>query len=155
MVIGEGDHVARALRVQACARVVPLLRGGAAREQPIDARDVVRAVALALAAPGFEGGAALDLAGPESLTRRELLLRCAALHGRRPRVLAVPLGLELALAGLLERLLADPPLTRAMIGVLDRDDDIDPGEACRRLGLSLTPLDETLRRCVGPGSETA
>ena len=42
-----------------------------------------------------------------------------------------------------------------MLGVLDHDDDIDPRPACARLGLALTPLDETLRRCVGPGSEAA
>jgi NADH dehydrogenase len=155
MVIGEGDHAARTLRAQTRARVVPLLRGGAAREQPIDARDVVRAVVLALAAPGMDGGVALDLAGPESLTRRDLLMRCAALYGRHPRVISVPLGLELAVAGLLERLLADPPVTRAMLGVLARDDEIDPSDSCRRLGLTLTPLGETLRRCVGPGSEPA
>jgi hypothetical protein len=37
-----------------------------------------------------------------------------------------------------------------MLGVLNHDDDVDPAEACRRLGLELTPLDEALRRCVGP-----
>jgi DNA-binding GntR family transcriptional regulator len=35
-----------------------------------------------------------------------------------------------------------------MLGVLDHDDRIDPTEATRRLGLSLTPLDEALRRCL-------
>jgi len=154
MVIGEGDVAARMLRAQARARLVPLVRGGAAREQPIDARDLVLAVLLALLQPGLEGSA-LDLAGPESLSRRELLLRCAALHGRRPRILPVPLGAALAFAGLLERVLPDPPVTRAMLGVLERDDEIDPAPACRRLGLSLTPLSETLRRCAGPGAERA
>ena len=42
-----------------------------------------------------------------------------------------------------------------MLGVLDHDDDIDPKPCCDRLGLKLTPLDETLRLCVGPGSEGA
>ena len=54
---------------------------------------------------------------------------------------------------LAEKLLANPPLTRAMLGVLDHDDDIDPKPACDALGIQLTPLDETLLRCVGPGSE--
>jgi hypothetical protein len=65
-----------------------------------------------------------------------------------PRVLALPRSLALAGAWLAERLLADPPVTRAMLGVLDHDDRIDPAEACRRLGITLTPLDETLRRCL-------
>ena len=149
MVLGPGDFVARALSGQARARVVPLLRGGASREQPIDAGDVVAAIIAGLSRPGLDD-AALDLAGPESITRRELLERCAALYRNRPRVLPIPLALELALAFAFEKLLADPPLTRAMVGVLDHDDDVDAREACERLGIELTPLDETLRRCVGP-----
>ena len=54
-----------------------------------------------------------------------------------------------------EKLLSDPPLTRAMLGVLDHDDEIDPKPACDELGIQLTPLGETLLRCVGPGSEQA
>ena len=34
-----------------------------------------------------------------------------------------------------------------MLEVLEHDDRVDPGPACRALGLTLTPLDETLRRC--------
>jgi hypothetical protein len=59
------------------------------------------------------------------------------------------------LAALFERVFANPPLTRAMLGVLERDDQIDPGPACTRLGITLTPLEATLRRCVGPDAETA
>jgi uncharacterized protein YbjT (DUF2867 family) len=149
MVLGEGDFASRALRGQARARLVPLLRGGASCEQPIYAGDVVEAIVAGVTRPGLDD-VALDLAGPEPLTRRELLARSAALHGARPRVLPVPLGLNLALAFLLEKLSANPPLTRAMLGVLNHDDRVDASEACRRLGLALTPLDEVLRRCVGP-----
>jgi hypothetical protein len=39
-------------------------------------------------------------------------------------------------------------MTRAMFDVLQHDDRVDPGPACKRLGLALTPLDETLRRHV-------
>ena len=66
MVIGAGDFVSRTLRRQARARVVPLLRGGSGREQPIDADDVVAAILAGLERPGL-GREALDLAGPESL----------------------------------------------------------------------------------------
>jgi NADH dehydrogenase len=153
MVIGAGDLVARTLRNQARARVVPLLRGGSGREQPIDGEDVVAAILAGLARRG--GSLALDLAGPESLSRRDLLERTARLWGRRPLALPVPYALEYALAFLAEKLLANPPLTRAMLGVLDHDDEIDPKPACDALALQLTPLGETLLRCVGPGSELA
>jgi 2-alkyl-3-oxoalkanoate reductase len=118
------------------------VRGGATLEQPIDARDLVHALELALVAPVERE--ALDLAGPESLTHRALVLRVAALLGRRPRIVPLPLAAASALAFAMERLAAEPPLTRAMLGVLEHDDRIDPLPAARRLGLELTPLDDTL-----------
>jgi uncharacterized protein YbjT (DUF2867 family) len=102
----------------------------------------VRALEAALAADVER--AALDLAGPEPLTHRALVLRVAALLGRRPRIVPLPLAAAFALAFAFERLAADPPLTRAMLGVLEHDDRIDPLPAARRLGLALTPLDDTL-----------
>jgi NADH dehydrogenase len=152
MVLAAGDYASRALRGQAQSRVVPLLRGGTGREQPIDANDVVNAILRGIDLPG-SSDLALDLAGPESLSRRELLERCAALYDNHPRVLPVPAFFVNAFARLLEMLTANPPLTRAMVGVLDHDDDIDPGRACEQLGLSLTPLDETLAACVGPETD--
>ena len=149
MVLGPGDFASNALRAQAQAHVVPLLRGGTGREQPIDADDVVSAVIRAIDLEG-EGSLALDLAGPESLSRRELLDRSATLYGNRPRVIPLPFSALNAVAFALERLSANPALTRGMLGVLDHDDDIDPSRACGRLGLELTPLDSTLAKCVGP-----
>jgi NADH dehydrogenase len=154
MVLGPGDFASRALRAQARSRFVPLLRGGAGREQPIDADDVVSAILSGIERPNLDD-VALDLAGPESLSRRELLERTAALWGMRPTVIPIPLRLELAVAFLLETLLPDPPLTRAMVGVLDHDDVVDAEKACEHLGIHLTPLDQTLRRCIGPEESDA
>jgi NADH dehydrogenase len=149
MVLGEGDFASRALAGRARAPIALLTRGGRSLEQPIYAGDVVEALVAGVTRPDLDD-LALDLGGPEALPARELLRRAAALWGRTPRVLPVPRFLPFALAALLERLSKDPPVTRAMLGVLDHDDEVDPGEATRRLGIELTPLDETLRRCVGP-----
>lgn len=150
MVIGGDDRATAALRARARARVVPLVRGGASLEQPIDAADVVEAIVAALARPAL-AGRILDLVGPESLSRRALVERAARLAGARgPVVLPVPLLAACVFAGLAEHLSADPPLTRAMLGVLEHDDHADPTPACAALGLALTPLDETLRRLAGP-----
>jgi len=142
MVLGPGEAGAAALRAQATAPFALLVRGGATLEQPIDARDLVRALELALDADVERS--ALDLAGPESLSHRALVSRVAALLGRRPRVVPLPFAAADALAWCFERLAAEPPLTRAMLGVLEHDDHIDPAPAARRLGLALTPLDRTL-----------
>ena len=42
-----------------------------------------------------------------------------------------------------------------MLEVLEHDDRVDAEAAAKRLGITLTPLDETLRRCVGPQVEAA
>ncbi len=147
MVLGGDDPASRALRARARARTVLLLGGGASREQPIDAGDVAAAIEAALRSPE-RASRLLELAGPESLPHRELLRRAAAQIGGRPRIVPVPAGLVRALAALAERLLANPPVTRPMLEVLLHDDQVDPEPACRELGITLTPLDETLRRVL-------
>jgi NADH dehydrogenase len=147
MVLGAGDAAARALRREARAKRTALVRGGATREQPIGADDVADAILAGLVRPGLDG-VALDLAGPESLTHRELLERAAALLGCSVSVRSIPLFAARFGALLAEKLLADPPITRAMLGVLQQDDDVDTSRACSLLGIELTPLEEVLRRCL-------
>jgi NADH dehydrogenase len=148
MVLGGDEPATWALRARARARVVALVRGGASLEQPIDASDVVEAIAAALVRPEL-AGRALDLAGPESVPRHELIRRAAVLAGRTPpRIVSIPLWMVRAFAALCERFSANPPITTAMLGVLEHDDRVDPASACRALGLALTPLDETLRRSL-------
>ncbi|MGI9430885.1 MAG: NAD(P)H-binding protein [Myxococcota bacterium] len=147
MVLGPGEIAAHALRGRASAPITFAIRGGRSLEQPIDGDDLVRAIVSAL---GDESGEsqALDLAGPESLPSHELVRRAAALLGTSPRTVPIPLGLVRFAAACFERFSADPPLTRAMLGVLEHDDAIDPGPACRALGIELTPLDVSLRRAL-------
>ena len=152
MVLGAGDAAAQALRREAGAKRTALVRGGATREQPIGADDVADAIAAALVHPELDRGA-LDLAGPESLTHRELLERAAALLGSSVRVRSIPLFAARFAALLAEKLRAEPPITRAMLGVLQQDDDVDTRLVCDLLGIELTPLDEVLRRCLTPETE--
>jgi uncharacterized protein YbjT (DUF2867 family) len=149
MVLGRDDYASASLRKQATASTLPLLGAGRSLQQPIDARDVIAAVSGALAAPTPIHGA-LDLGGPECLSHRELVLRAADLHGRRPVILPIPVAAARLGVAILERVLANPPMTLAMFDVLQHDDRVVAGPACKRLGLELTPLDETLRDCVGP-----
>lgn len=149
MVIGEDEPATHALRARARRPVVFLLDGGQRLDQPIDARDVIAAIGTILEHPPA-AGSILELAGPEALPYRELLTRAAALWGRTPRAVALPLPLAQLVARWAERWLDDPPLTAAMLDVLARDDAIDPKPACDALGLELTPLAETLSRWVGP-----
>jgi NADH dehydrogenase len=147
MVLGTDDPASHALRAQARDGVVPLVRGGASLEQPIDAHDVVAAIVGALGRPEL-AGRVLELAGPESLPRRELVRRAAALRGAVPRIVPIPYALVRIFAALAERLSASPPLTTPMLEVLEHDDRVDQRPACSALGIALTPLDDTLRRLL-------
>lgn len=148
MVLGEGDRASGALARRVRAKRVFLLRADSL-EQPVYAGDVTAALAQALA---FDDprDTLFELAGPESLTRRALIARAAAAAGRSPTVHSLPLALGLAFAGLLETLGRTPPVSRDMLRVLDHDDAIDPAPAAAALGVTLTPLDEMLRRCIVP-----
>ena len=149
MVLGRGDAAAQALGNMARGPLMFLMGGGATLQQPIDARDVIAAIAGALHSP-VTVDRVLSLGGPESLSHRDLLRRAAALTGGKPRVISVPFGLVRGVAALMERLISHPALTRAFLGVLQHDDRVDASEACKQLGIELTPLDETLRHCLSP-----
>ncbi len=143
MVLGEGDYAARSLAVRARkARSFGFRMDSL--EQPIYAGDVTQA--LQAATVGAYGRVLLG--GPEVLSRRALVQRAAAVLGRQTRVISLPVGLGMALAAVLERISANPPVTRAMLGVLDHDDDAPSEAAASALGITLTPLDEMLRRTV-------
>jgi len=150
MVVGSGDHAAAALERRARAGRVRLVGGGASLEQPIAADDVIDAILAGLERDGLDD-VALDLAGPESLSHRALVERAAALLSTNVKVGSIPAGLVRLFAAAAERFAANPPLTPAMLGVLEHDDDVDPAPACRRLGITLTPLDEALRRAFTDG----
>ncbi|TDJ23730.1 MAG: hypothetical protein E2O59_13630 [Gammaproteobacteria bacterium] len=146
MVLGEDDYATRALNKKAHKTWNVILRASS-REQPIYAEDVVSAIVAGLSNPGLINRR-VRLAGPESLTRRALTQRGATVVGRRTHVISLPVGLGYTMAYIMEKVLAHPPLTRAMLGVLDHDDDIDPFIGANELGMSLTPLDEILRHCL-------
>lgn len=151
MVLGEGDFAARALFHRSRSAFSVQFRSGSL-EQPIYAGDVLAAVLGGLAQSGSaEEGQTVthDLAGPESLSRADLTRRAAQVMGvNAPMILSLPVGLGLFVAGLLERVSGNPPVTRAMLGVLDHDDHIDPGPAASALGITLTSLNDALRRCL-------
>ena len=153
MVIGPNDYASASLRKEAQSRVVSLAGGGRTLQQPIDSQNVIDAILAALQVEHSEDRQ-FDLGGPESLTHRDLIQRAGRFYGRKPWVLPIPLSLARFFVGLLEGAAKNPPITRAMFEILQHDDQIDPTPCCSELGISLTPLDETLASYVGPESQT-
>ena len=64
------------------------------------------------------------------------------------KVFSLPLFLGYALARIFEMLFSYPPITSAMLGVLDHDDDIDPLPSCKELDIKLTTLDAMLETTI-------
>ena len=144
-VLGEGDYASLALGRRASAPVSFTFRAGSF-EQPVYAGDVVDAIMALLEMT--DAPELVELAGPERVTRRELTRRAGRALGRRTLLISLPIALGRMLAATFERLSGDPSVTRAMLDVLDHDDNVDVRPACESLGLELTALDETLRRCL-------
>jgi hypothetical protein len=65
-------------------------------------------------------------------------LKAAKQLGVKVKVFSLPLFLGYTLARICEMLFSHPSITRAMLGVLDHDDDIDPLPSSKELGINLT-----------------
>lgn len=148
MVLGRDDYASRALRRQATSKSTRLVGGGVTLQQPIDARDVVAAIDAASQDASAENRV-LDLGGPECLSHRDLVVRAAKVLGNdAPAIGSIPLGVARLFASIAGSVLSNPPITPSMLGVLEHDDRVDSSAACGQLGLSLTPLDDTIAHCL-------
>jgi uncharacterized protein YbjT (DUF2867 family) len=149
MVLGPDDYASASLARNARKSLVFSWRAGSL-EQPIDSRDVTDAILALIRLPADDR--IVELAGPESLSRRKLIQRAGSLTGNQPTVVSLPMLLGYGLAWMLEKLSANPPVTRAMLGVLDHDDEVDITAAVALLELQLRPLDETLEMVLASQS---
>ncbi len=141
MVLGPGTPSMRTLLRLAGQRVVPLVRGGEVRIQPVAVADVTRAIQWALTvetAPVH----VLDLVGPDILTYVELLRRAAARLGRRPLILGVPGWLAEGTAVIAGRLGRGWNWT--LFDTLFNEHLGDATETRELLPFPLTPVDELL-----------
>jgi uncharacterized protein YbjT (DUF2867 family) len=145
MVLGPGDYASRALAKNGASGLALCFRSSSL-EQPIYSMDVVDAIMSAVSL--IPADRIIELAGPESLTRKALIERAGRLLVNKPTVISLPIALGYSLAWILEKTSSNPPVTRAMLGVLDHDDAINTRAATNLLGLTLTPLDEMLRNVL-------
>ena len=90
MIIGSGSASFEMMR--ALAKRLPVMicpRWVETRNQPIAVRDVLAYLVGCLDEPRTAGGT-FDIGGPDVLTYREMMLRCAGIFGRKPRIVTVP-----------------------------------------------------------------
>lgn len=108
-------------------------RTGGIRMSPVFVRDVATAFVNALRDQSTVGET-LPLCGPEALTWREIVTRIAAACGRPKRIVPVPAGPLIAMAGVLERF-EFFPATRDQLVMLMEGNTGDSTEIFRRLGI--------------------
>jgi NADH dehydrogenase len=147
LVLGRGTEGTRALLRETSRGSVRLLSGGRTRHRPLDLEDLAEAVLRSALDAAVARNCVLDLTGPEALCYRDLVERTARARGRTIRVRSFPAApLRLALA--LRTWLLGPGLSPDALGVLLTDTCEDPERARLELGIELTPLEVTIRRCL-------
>jgi len=141
MVLGEQDYASKALFYRALKPISFTFRSSSL-EQPIYAGDVLKAIRCVV---NKKLVGSFDMGGPESLSRKALLQKSSELLGKSTRVVSLPISIGLLLGKICELTLANPPITAAMMGVLDHDDTIDSKNVMAQIGLEkLTSLDSML-----------
>ena len=143
LLLGPGTAGGRALVATASGPAARVLGGGAHRLRPLDVDDLCGAVLGCCERPAA-GVRTCDLVGPETLTHRELIERAAGCLGREARVRSTPVWLA-RLAARVAGLVRKGGLTPAVIDVITSDETVDRNAAAE-LGVSLTPLPDTLAR---------
>ena len=141
-----GDrNMARLLRLVRRAPVVPVPGGGRGLQQPVHVDDLAAAIVAALPEPRAVGKA-YDLAGPEPLTLRELILEAAAAVGRTVRLVPVPLRPAIIATRAYERLAPRPRLKAEQVERLAEDKVFDIGPARRDLGFAPRSFHDGIRQ---------
>jgi uncharacterized protein YbjT (DUF2867 family) len=141
MIYGSaGDrNMGRLLRLVRRWPVVPLPGGGRRLQQPVHVDDLAMAVVAALTTPAAVGQV-YDVAGPEPLTLRQVVVQAGDAVGRRPRLVDVPLGPMIGLTRLYERLAPAPRMKAEQLQRLAEDKVFDIGPARRDLGYDPRPF---------------
>jgi NADH dehydrogenase len=138
------------VRLAALARrlpIMPVVGPGTWHLRPLYLGDLTAIIVETLARPE-RAGRTYDVGGPERVTYDEFLAAIAAALGRPCRRVHLPIGASFALAWLLERLLASPPLTTDNVhgSLLDVPCDLRP--LLHDYRPALTPLAAGLARAL-------
>ena len=125
--------------------VIPVIGPGTWHLRPVFLDDLIDVVVATLARRDV-AGRTYDVGGPDRVTYNEFLAAICAALGRRCRRVRLPIGVSFVLASVLERVLANPPLTVDNVHGATLEAPCDLRAIQRDFGPRLTPLGEGLRR---------
>jgi NADH dehydrogenase len=152
ILLGPGTAGSAALRRSVLAGRAKLLGGGRHRLRPLDVDDLSRAI-IAVCSGSRTGVELLELVGPEPVSYRVLVERAADLMGRDVSVAATPVWMAKAGALLVSRIRGGG-VTPDVIDVITSSEMVDHN-ADVELGITLTPLEETLKKLLTEGARAA
>lgn len=145
IVFGEGDDfVNRFAAMSRYLPFMPVIGSGKSKLQPIWVEDVAAAFAHAI---GDERtyGKSYDLGGPNAMSMLQILDVIMRATGKmRPR-LHIPTPLMMMNAGILERVLKKPPVTREQIKMLGKDNVCQTNGLQEIFPLKMLSLEEGVR----------
>jgi len=151
ILLGPGTAGAFALARTVRRRHARLLGGGRYTMRPLDVDDLGEAIVrICRTRPG--GVVLRELVGPEPVTYRALVGRAAEVAGTELSLGSIPICLAKAAAAVRSRLTGGG-ITPTVIDVITKDEVVEKN-ADVELGITLTPLAETLRRIL-QGKERA
>ena len=143
MILGPDTPAMNQIKRLLRSSAVPLVAGGAVRIQPIYLGDVIGAIEWAIRHPEAPLGR-VNLAGPETLFYRELLLRAGLRLGRRPRILTIPRGPARLASSVISRFSPSSPMSRTVFDVIFYEHLCDDEEAGSDAPIARTGVDEIL-----------
>lgn len=153
LLLGPGTAGAAALRLQVEAGKARLIEGGRYQQQPLHVEDLARVALLAATQSSLAENATLELAGPCSLTERELVERAAQLLGCTVKIRSIPKALLSFALTIRERLMGRG-FSRDALEVVTADTRVDPQAAMRELPFKFTGIDDMIRDSLNQGSRT-
>jgi nucleoside-diphosphate-sugar epimerase len=128
-------NMARLLKVLRRSPVMVLPGGGHGLQQPVHVADVADALVRALEEPASIEHA-YNVAGPDALTLREIVVQAAAALERRPRFVSIPLMPAILSLRAYESLIPRPRLHREQVERLAEDKVFSIEGARRDLGFT-------------------
>jgi uncharacterized protein YbjT (DUF2867 family)/membrane protease YdiL (CAAX protease family) len=148
VIYGAGDdmltHLVKMIRF---VPVFPIVGRGASLLQPVDVRDVARAVKAALERPET-AGRTYDVVGPERLTLRRIVRTVADGLGLPLAIVPTPVALMRPMVAIMSALSPAPLSTPAQLRMLQEGLVGDPEPARRELGLEPRAFDASTVRAV-------
>jgi uncharacterized protein YbjT (DUF2867 family) len=149
LIFGENGLLTTQLAGLVKGPFVPVLGHGQTRYQPVDVRDVVRAVTGSLERPEASGRT-FDVAGPEVLTFDEMMQTVSrVVCGREKRLLHIPVWSAQPLAATLGRMTPLFPVGPDQIVMLGEDGIAESQEAVDLFGLEQATFAVGLERICG------